>query len=312
LSRAWACGRLGMLGGYSTPAQAPMSSDDPDLDVYRAAFAAYLKAVAAHRRTADKPLPYDLVDAVGKVVWHLPFLDTLIAGDIREALNHIHQWQTQLLSLKAWVEVLASSHLSDDDSWTVRSDLVEPLATWCLLQPAATRDRLGSMATNLVHHGRLTGDAGYTDVLEGDKGNRFLSRRALEEQLTRIGASCSATPAFVERLQVLDGPQFRAQTSDFRNRASHSIAPRLDVGFTQMVTRRIEARDDLIEQPDGTWARVTDPTRSVVSYGFGGTPPLPLSKAVAWLNVEYRKGRLAVEAYLSMVAEVLSRLTDRA
>lgn len=286
-------------------------SSDPDLALYREAFTAYLDALAPLRPTGDRPLPYDLVDAVGTVHWHMPFLDTLIAGDVRESLNEIHQWQSQLMSLRAWVKVVTSGQFGRDDAWTLRRDWVEPVATWCLLQPAATRDRLGNLATNVVHHGRVSTDAAYEDRLAGDDNNRFLNRPARESQLRRIGQMTPALLAFIDHLSALDDKAFRSQTFDFRNRASHAIAPRLEEGFTQMVTRGVGPYEELVLQPDGTFELVPDSKRLVVSYGFGGTPPLPLDQVARLVAGEYKKARLAVEAYLNLVRDTIKGMVSR-
>jgi hypothetical protein len=286
-------------------------SSDPDLALYQEAFAAYLDALAPLRPTGDRPLPYDLVDAVGTVNWHMPVLDTLIAGDVRESLNEIHQWQSQLVSLRAWVKVVTSGKFGQDDAWTLRRDWVEPVATWCLLQPAATRDRLGNLATNVVHHGRVSTDATYEDRLAGDDNNRFLNRPERERQLRRIGQMTPALRAFINRLSALDDKAFRAQTFDFRNRASHSIAPRLEEGFTQMVKRRVGPSQALVMQPDGRYRMVPDTSRRVVSYGFGGTPPLALDVATELVAGEYKKARLAVAAYLDLVRDTIKGMASR-
>ncbi len=288
-----------------------MTATDPDLQLYRAAFSAYLDALAPLRPTGDRPLPYDLVETVTTVRWHMPILDALIAGDIRESLNDIHQWQSQLISLQAWVAVVSSGQFEDDDAWTLRRDWVEPLATWCLLQPAATRDRLGNLATNVVHHGRVSTDSTYPDRLEGDDTNRFLNRPARERQLRRIGENAKALPAFLDRLLALDGKTFKRETFNFRNRASHSIAPRLEQGFTQMVTRIVGPFETLVPQSGGTFELVLDPKRLAVYYGFGGTPPLALDVAATLVADEYKKARAAVEAYLDLVRDIIDGIAKR-
>lgn len=89
---------------------------DLHLDLYREAFSVYLDALAPLRATGDRPLPYDLVEAASSVVWHLPLLQSLIASDVREALNDIHQWQSQLIALQAWVAVVTSGRFDEDDA----------------------------------------------------------------------------------------------------------------------------------------------------------------------------------------------------
>lgn len=124
--------------------------------------------------------------------------------------------------------------------------------------------------------------------------------------MRHIGDDAKMLPAFLERLVALDDKTYRTGTSDFRNRASHAIAPRLEEGFTQMVTRSVGPYEDFVQQTDGTFKRVPDPNRLAVYYGFGGTPPLPLKTVRTLVAGEYKKARAAVEAYLDLVRDTIA------
>jgi hypothetical protein len=188
------------------------------LVLYQRAFDLYLSLLPEHFAAAVRPFPYDPVETARKAPWSKQLAGMMIAGDIQETLNAIHQWGDQVLSLRAWCAVAASDAFDEQDHWTVRAAFIEPVATWCLLQPAATRDRLGNVATNLVHQGRLTLDAGYKDVLVQDnlsgrgQMNRFLNRPAREAQLSRLDDRFSAFPAFIDSLEALDDAPFREAT----------------------------------------------------------------------------------------------------
>ncbi|HWX64867.1 MAG TPA: hypothetical protein VNZ27_00430 [Rhodanobacter sp.] len=123
-----------------------MTASPTESELYRSSYAAFLDEYAALHSTKPNPFSYELSDQAEHAEWRIPLLGCLIGGELREALNDIHQWEGQLLSLQAWTQMLVKSDLDEQAQWTVRLHFVEPVATWCLLQPSATRDRLGNIA----------------------------------------------------------------------------------------------------------------------------------------------------------------------
>lgn len=59
--------------------------------------------------------------------------------------------------------------------------------------------------------------------------------------LEDIASSLDGGAAFVAALRSLDEDDYLELTRNFRNLASHAIAPRLTVGHTNMVVRRVVA-----------------------------------------------------------------------
>ncbi|WP_208457628.1 hypothetical protein, partial [Burkholderia gladioli] len=107
---------------------------------------------------------------------------------------------------------------------------------------------------------------------------RYPSRREKEGQLTSMALRWPSGSAFIEAVTKLDGKANRDATSDFRNRASHAIAPRFSAGITSPVTRTVEQATGYEQQADGTFKDVPiDGT--TVSYGVGGIAPLDMRSA---------------------------------
>ena len=283
----------------------------PETALYQNAYTSFMTEYEALAPGKAKPLSYDLSQAAEDAPWRLPFLGFLMGGELRESLNDIHSWADQLVTLQAWAQMLEKNALNEDDKWTVRRHFVEPLATWCLLQPSATRDRLGNVATNLVHQGRLASEKGYIDELKQDKNRGYLTRPNREKQLQKIAKVFGSFGTFFSRLKALDDVGFRHTTFNFRNRASHGIAPRFEFGLTQMVTRTKVAHEDLAEQPDGTYQVVKDPLKQVISYGFGGTEPLKFAFIHTITLAEFHKARGVMDAYLLLVTEVIAGLPPK-
>lgn len=254
---------------------------------------------------------YDLCDLVGKAEWSIPFVGFMVDGELRESINELNAWLRHLEDLKVWAEVLKS--YDEEDAWSLRLHFVEPLVRYCMLQPSSTRDRLGQVATNGVHQANLCVDADYKDVLDQDKlkPGQFLSRKKLEAQLARILKRWTTGEQLIAALQSMDSETHRQQTYDYRNEASHFIAPRVEFGEVQFVTRRIKPYSELVEQPDGTFKLIERHGKTCVSYGFGGIRPLTLAEIIETNSQEYDFAVAALAAYSDLLREALAQMAAR-
>jgi hypothetical protein len=190
-------------------------------------------------------------------------------------------------------------------------EVIESIAFQCLFYPSATRDRISFVATNTLHQVRLAAKDGYKDVLDQDPKKldgkpRFLSRAERETQVARFAAPLpQGGAAFMSALQSIDGHDYRDLTSNFRNLASHAIAPRLIVGHTSAVVREVRTATHLVEQPDGTFRVEVIPGKRQVSYGFGGTPPIPMRTVFDHSVTEFEKARGCFFAYVELLDAAL-------
>jgi hypothetical protein len=258
--------------------------------------------------TAEFPLSYDLCEQIKAIHWYTPIMGLSIGNDLCEAINQLHSWYQSLVDLSLWIEVL--KEFDDEDQWSIRSRYVEPLAFYCMLQPSATRDRFGTIATSALHQANLHVQAGYKDSLDQDRQG-FLSRNKREAQLKRLGSQWSAFQSFLQTLAALDAKEFSQASLNFRNLASHGIAPRFEQGESSFVTRAFVPRSELLEQLDGSYRLVDHPIEKAVSYGFGGTPPLSFQTVHDVCSQQYLKALGAFHAYRSLLREVINVLTSQ-
>ena len=147
---------------------------------------------------------------------------------------------------------------------------------------------------------------GKTTRLVEDERRSPLRRFEYEAQLQRIGSRWSSSKAFVEKLTELDGPAYRRTTRNFRNRASHAIAPRFEIGITDLVTRKIVPATKIEQQGDGTFRSVEIPGKKNVQYGFGGTQPLKLDEALQANAKEFTLAQAAMHAYETLLDELIA------
>jgi hypothetical protein len=106
----------------------------------------------------------------------------------------------------------------------------------------------------------------------------YPTRRKKEAQLAHIVNRWQEGTLLLKMLRKLDDQANRQATSDFRNLASHSIAPRFSRGITRTVTRTVVQQTRLEPRGDGYFHDVPVPGQISISYGFGGTDPLDLNQ----------------------------------
>lgn len=238
----------------------------------------------------------------------------MVKDELRELTNQLNHWRGNLRRRYAWNEVLKAK--DTEARWEAEWAWVEPLAFYCMFQPSATRDRFIMVATNALHQIRMSLDPTIKDELLGDPTSPdekrfFPSRRDKERQLKWLAKPWSGGKTFVQALGQLDDRSYREQTGDFRNRASHGIAPRFSVGITATVTRKRMQAMKLEQQPDGTYRDVLMPGELSTSCGIGGTAPLSMQEA--WkANLErFDHARRTFATYFALLSEAVAAMPRR-
>ena len=274
------------------------------------AFRAFLDAREQLPLAPDFPFRYDLVDEVKSGSWRL-MGGEMIADHLLETTNLMNEWWSRLRDWSAWLAV-HDAIADEQEAWLLRRDLIEPLVYWCMLRPSAVRDLFGFIATHAVHQANLAVDRNYRDCLEEDAEKWPLKRSRREQQLCRIGERWPGCKRFAACLTKADCEAYRDLTFDYRNRASHGMAPRFELGYTEVVRRAVVPKSEIVPNANGTSSIIESSTKSVVSYGFGGTPPLNLREMHAANQSEFDHARAAFEAYRDLLRELLAAIRSAA
>lgn len=270
-----------------------------DRMILERAFRDFLDERARSPALRDFPLPYDICDKVRMAEWP-HFMGLAISADVQEMINLLNAWGRHLTDWAAWLIVLPK--YGENDAMTIQMDCVEAPVFFCMVQPSATCDRFIRIATTAVHQMNIQTDSGYADRLDEDE--KFLTRRKREKQLTTIGTRWHSYADYQRRFSLIDGQAYRDTTRDFRNRASHTIAPRFERGITNLVTRKIVPARKMQLQSDGKYKSVEIAGNKAVQYGFGGTAALKLEDMrQANLN-EFALAHDAMLAYEALLDEL--------
>jgi len=254
-------------------------------------------------------LLYDF-DFISNKKWHA-MGDSLVDDDLRELTNIMNRWQRYSCQWKAWNLVLKSK--GEMTEWDIRAEFVEPIVHQSLLMPSRIRDTFTSVATSAFHQIRLSVDNSYKDHLEGDPTPidpkpRPLNRRKKEKRLIKLTKFWAESASFIAALQKLNQANYVEETSNYRNLASHSIAPNLEIGETNLITRSISQAKKLIQVENNCYEEVDVLGKFSVSYGFGGTSPLNLEDTYIKNFEQYRLARECYITYRDLLESAVKKI----
>lgn len=257
------------------------------ITLLRTSFEEYLDKISEHQfEPKGDFLSYDFSFLKDRK-WYL-MSELMVDCELRELTNNINHWSYSLHRWQAW-NIIIAKH-DEDSAWILRREFLESIAHECLLRPSSIRDTFISVATNALHQARLSISSAYLDVLEGDplcpsENPKHLTRRQKEVRLATIASVWPSAKVLISLFRHIDSLVYRKATSDYRNLNSHTIGPRLGVGHTRTVTRKVEPKKELKDIGGGRYEEVLVPGKIAVGYDFGGTAPLDLEEARV-LNLE--------------------------
>jgi hypothetical protein len=283
------------------------------------AFNKYLKAEQSGHAT---PLfSYDIVESVRSADLR-PFDAEHLASDFCDVINQYHAWSLRLNSWAKWNGILKGYQNQDQQAWMIRSSFLEPVAFFCLHQPASFKDLLIKYCTMAFHLANLSRDPFYPDELAEDNEifkrlqkndanahKYFLSRRAALKQLEEISSKWAIGAQIIQLISDLDDADYGDKSQGWRNHSAHYIAPRLHFGGTRPVKRQVHFAESWIKQGDGTISISEDRNKKAISYSFGHTEPLN-AEAIYQANAQQLKcAELALIAVHELLNDIVASTT---
>lgn len=246
---------------------------------------------------------YDICDTIREAEWPMAGA-WAVPSELQEAINGMNAWRIRLHNWGVWV--VQKAERSEEDWWQIQHHFLEPLVFYCMHQPSAFSDRLFEMAEFSVHQANLAVDKGYKDRLGQDdlKRGKRLSKEKKMEQLTNMAERWNAFQHFAQSWGQINSKDYRSETRNFRNLASHSFAPRFTNGQIMRVTREIGPWQNMEQQADGTYRLVDEPNKKAICYSFGALNPLDLSELHKVNLLEQERVSSALDAYSELLKEI--------
>ncbi len=203
---------------------------------------------------------------------------------IREILNSINQFYSQIIRLGAWSEVL--DQYEDQERFNIVVEIIEPFASHIINSVYMIKGRIAFVVSSLLHHTSCLFDTDWKDT--NFKGSKFYFVQVYGwlKKFKEYTGSAYKTDKLQSSLDQIDDETFRKITKEFRGRFQHMIPPNIEVGLSGMINR--------IEDKNGN-----------ISYGIGGQKPLSLKDILPHLNDQHEKCSEAFRDFWELLQEML-------
>ena len=173
------------------------------------AYARFHEISQASKAPSPGLIPYTAADVAsetkGDIIWGWG-----VPTEVRETINSMNSWSVHLRNWGVWNDVLAEQS-SEADQWDISAHFIEPIASFCMLQPASVSERMVVASETAMHHASRLIYPDEPDRLDQDglKPNAVLRKKDRRKQLERLGAKWTAFPPFFAALSELDGKDYR-------------------------------------------------------------------------------------------------------
>jgi len=202
------------------------------------------------------------------------------ATDLANTINDLTHYVSRL---RAWAQVVAP--MNDDAKMEVAHEFIGVLGIAALSAPYAIKSRFAVAAAHLSHQANMAKD------IKNWK-DEFPDKNLYLNDVEPFGRTWRNYRRFKLKVEPIAGSGFKKQTHDFRNAYNHRFSPRLLLGLSNTVTRRV------------------DKETGGVCYGIGGTPPLDLNKVADVLETECSHCYAAFVAFEALVKEQIETITE--
>lgn len=203
---------------------------------------------------------------------------------IREILNSVNQFYSQLMRLGAWSEVL--EEYEGEKQINIAIEIIEPFASHIINSVYAIKGRIAFVTSSLLHHTFCLFNTKWKDTNFKVGKFYFVQVYGFLKKFKKYTGSVDKSDKLRRCLDQIDNEAFRETTKEFRGRFHHMIPPNIEVGQSGMINR--------IESKNGK-----------ISYGIGGQKPLSLRDIMPQLNDQHEKCTEAVKAFWELMQEMI-------
>lgn len=194
--------------------------------------------------------------------------------ELANALNGLANYTHQLA---AWRDLLAP--MDQQRQLDAAVDFIDPVATVALNLPYVIRSRFIFASAHLCHQ------ANHAKQGAAWKDEFPLDGEVWFDVADKYGKPWKRYNTFKTRLEKVGAKDYQTATHDFRSAYNLRFSPRIVLGISNLVTRRVNK------------------ATGSVSYGFGETPALTLPRVVELLEAQCDRAHRAFESFQQLVRE---------
>lgn len=197
----------------------------------------------------------------------------MLSDHSQEISNSINELYRYIVNLKVWNQII--TNLDNDFKHELIIEMIDPFATLSINLVYVIRSRFIYSAAHLCHQANMVKfREEWKDDLPDDEEIYF-------QQADLVGSPWKEYKKLKIALEKIGNKKFTESTKDFRNKYNHRYSPRIELGHTEFVKRKVGV--------------------GRVSYGMGYTEPLTLALLVPLLSDQYNIFLTALACYKNLI-----------
>lgn len=193
----------------------------------------------------------------------------LVEPRVRSLISLLNTWRYTQLSLESWARTLRGR--PEAEKAQLLFEFVEPLAERAIDMPYRAKQAMIFLGYKALAQ-RRPHESQVEDEAVGFKPLDVLAKRDKRSK------------TFLAALKLLDTPELRASTQNFRVLRHHRFAPGIEMGILPTV--------------------VTSKARGGLSFGFGVLEPLSLDNLCAALDPEHQRAVICFESLWRLASKL--------
>jgi hypothetical protein len=197
-----------------------------------------------------------------------------------ELANSINELLRYIYSLTAWEKVIKNK--SESEKHRIVLNFINPVATIALNLPYVIRSRFVYSIAHLCHQANKHKQKNWKDDLALDSEIYF-------GDADKHGKHWEKYKKLKRSLDKISNKKYQTDTNDFRNKYNHRYSPMIEIGLTNLVTRKV-----------GKNGRV--------SYSFGFTNPLTLVYILPIMTDQFEKCLISHKNYQELVNKQIEEI----
>lgn len=202
----------------------------------------------------------------------------MLADHSREVANSINELYRYVVNIQVWEQIF--KEVNEELKHELIIEMVDPFATLAINLIYIIKSRFIFSIAHLCHQANMFKfKTKWKDNLPNDEEIYF-------KHADETGSSWRSYKKLKLSLEKTGNKQFTKSTSNFRNKYNHRYSPRIEIGHTGFVKRKR--------------------SETKISYGFGPTEPLTLSKLTPILSEQYTLYLQVYSCYKKLIFDHLT------
>lgn len=217
-------------------------------------------------------IPSDIAKGIQWFIFH-----SLAQDFLRELINEINQFLTDIMRLDAWSMV--KEQCLEEYKLDFIVEIFDPVASNTINGVYIVQQRFIYISSMLLHQTKM--------LIDTDWKERNLDERKIDvTTLEGLKGTFITVKDLINNVKEIVSPEFSEITRNFRNRDHHRVPPNIEIGIPSFVNRRNDGKGN-------------------IRYGLGGEQPVKIDNILPSLYKQYQLCSNSFSAFWNLISEQL-------